>query len=425
MAKASFFTRIGGVLGYIGGGGWSPTGGSEGVAPFNMVGSDAGVNVDAGGALQLAAGWACVRLISETVGSLPLVLKAPDANGKLVPQTQSVTYRMLRYSPNSTMTSVEFWEMMTASLCLWGNAYAEKIRVAGRVVSLEPLRPEYMTVKRDAAGAIRYLYRKGTESREYTADEILHIKGFGVDGLIGLSPVAMARQTFGRAIATDQASGRVYKQGLSAGGFIKYEKSFATQEIRDAVRDRLQEFSGSPNVGKTMVLENGMEYTPITMPPKDAQLLESRMFNVEEVCRWYAVPPQLIGHISKASSWASSLENTILWFLKTCLRAYLTRIEQAVTKSLGLPAGSVLKFNLDALERGDSAARAALYAAYSQNGLRTRNELRDLDDMDAIEGGDELTVQSNLVPLGMLGDVATAKQQQPQPPTDPAAEPPK
>lgn len=401
----SFFSQAIGVLSYLGGGHWVPGGAQEGVGPFRMVASDAGPIVTPGTALQLAAVWACISLTAETIATLPLVLKAPDAKGKLVAQTQSPIYKMLRLTPNAYMTAVEFWEMMVASICLWGNAYAVKIRSAGRVVALDPLRPENVTVYR-LGHEIRYRYSRGIQLDDYSAADILHIKGFGVDGLVGLSPVGMARQTIGRSIATDEASGSVFKSGLSAAGFIQYAGAFPTELQREEVRSRIASFTGSSNTGKVMVLENGMTYQGIAMDPADAQMLETRQFNIEEICRWFGrIPPPLIGHTEKSSSWASSLEGMTIGWLKFGLRSYLTRIEQAVTKSLALPATSVLKFNIDALERGDSASRATLYASYSQNGLRTRNELRELDDVESMEGADALTVQSNLVPLDKLGEL--------------------
>jgi HK97 family phage portal protein len=416
---ASFFTAITGVLGYVGGG-WYPTSARDGVPPFRSVNSESGVTVSAGTALQLAAVWACVRLIAETIGTMPLELKLPDGNGKLVRATGSSIYRMLRLTPNRDMTAVEFWEMMVASVCLWGNAYAVKQKIAGRIVALDPLRPEFVTVFRNAQGLIRYAYLRGTVRVEYAAEDILHIKGFGVDGLVGLSPIAMARQTIGRASATDQASGKIFQSGLAAGGFIKYNKAFATPEQREDVRKTIEGFTGSPNTGKTMVLENGMEYEAITMHPNDAQMLESRQFNVEEIARWFRVPPQLIGHTTKSSSWASSVEQTTLGFVKFGLVPYLVRFEQGITRALALPTGAVLKFNFDALLRGDSAARAALWAAAGQNGIRTRAEMREDEGWPFIEGSDELTVQSNLVPLSKLGELGG----QPTPPAVPPAKDP-
>lgn len=413
---SSFFNRIPGVLGWAGGNAWYPNGTLEGVAPFQRVGSDAGVQVEGGVALQLAAAWACVTLISETVGTLPLLLKARDANGKWADQTASQTYRMLALSPNQDMTAIEFWTMMVASICLWGNAYAVKGTVAGRVVALTPLRPEYVTVARGLNGQIFYRYQHLSNQTEYTADQILHVKGFGVDGLMGLSPIAMARQTIGRSVATDQASGKVFQSGLSASGFIKYSQAFKTPQQRDEIRDMISQFTGSSNFGKVMVLENGMDYMPITMNPDDAQLLQSRMFNVEEVCRWFRVPPQLVGHVLKSSSWASSIESTTIGFRTYTLRPYLRRIEQAVSKALGLTASQNLMFDLDDLDCADSKSRAELDGSRVQNGLRTRNELRERDGLNAIAGADELTAQSNLLPLDKLGQLPPAPAPTPEPP---------
>jgi HK97 family phage portal protein len=400
---ASFFNGILGVVGYLGAG-WYPTGSREGSAPFRQVSSDAGPTITPGSALQLSAFFACCKLISETVATLPLELKQIDAEGNATLLTNSSTFRMLNSAPNPDMTAVEFWEMMVAGLCTWGNSYAEKGRIAGRVVSLTPLRPEYMTVYRDINGQILYAYARGTQMQIYTQAEMLHIKAFGVDGLVGLSPVAMARQTLGRSLATDQASGSIFLNGLSAGGFIEYAQALKPQQ-REEIRQSLQKFTGSSNMGKIMVLENGMSYSPITMNPSDAQMLETRAWNVEEVCRWLAVPPQLIGQTSKSSSWASSLENTILWFTKTCLRAYLTRIEQSVTRSLALGPSYQLAFNLDALERGDTASRVAYNASGAQNGYLTRNEIREREGepRSADPMADKLTIQSNLIPLEKVG----------------------
>jgi HK97 family phage portal protein len=425
--KSSFFQWIPGLIGYLGGaggGGWYPTASREGVAPFRATTSDAGPTVGAGIALQLSAVWACVSLIAETIATLPLNLYNLDA-GKQTLAVDSPTFKMLRYTPNADMTATEFWEMVVVSLLLWGNAYAVKQRLGGRVVSFDPLRPEAVSVVRKLDGRIVYLYQRGTELKQYAAEDILHIKGFGVDGLVGLSPIAMARQTIGRSIATDQASGKVFTSGLSAGGFITYEKAFLTDELRAQVQGRIAEFTGSANMGKTMVLENGMGYTPITMNPSDAQMLESRLFNITEICSWFRTPPALIGHVTKNSSWASSLENTTLGWVKFCLRAYLTRIEQSVARALSLnPKTQVLKFNLEALLRGDSAARAALYTSGTQNGWLTRNEVRELEERERMGGNaDVLTVQSNLLPLDLLDEMAKNNNQPADPAPDPAADP--
>lgn len=421
--KSSFFAGLRGVFSSIGGG-WYPTSGAaEGAPPFRSTMSDSGAEVSAGSALQLAAAWACVTLIANTIGSLPLSLFHQNDKGKLELATGSVTYRMLHDTPNIEMTASTFWKMMVAGILLWGNSYALLTRVAGRVASMTPLRPEFMTVFRNQNGQIRYAYLRGTVREEYGAEDILHLKGFSVDGLVGLSPVAVQRQTIGRSIATDQASGGIFKTGLSVSGFIQYAKAFVNKEQRDDVRNQIQQFTGSANVGGVMVLENDMKYQPMAMNPADAQMLESRQFNVEEVCRIYGVPPQLIGHLSKASSWASSLENTTLGFLKFTLGPILRDIEQELRRSLQLPSASVLKFNLEALLRGDSAARAALYASGLQNGYITRNEVRDDEDREPSDdpNADKLTVQANMILLEKVSETPPAAT---TPEPDPAVDKP-
>ena len=400
---ASFFTGILGVAGYLGGG-FYPTGTREGAAPFRQVGSDSGPTITPGTSLQLAAAWACIRLIAETISTLPVALSQPDENGTLVAMTNSPTYRMLALTPNPDMTACEFWEMMVAGMCIWGNAFAVKGTIAGRTVSLTPLRPDYMTVYRDMNGDILYAYSRGTQLQIYTSDEIMHLKAFGVDGLVGLSPVAMARQTLGRSLATDESAGALFNNGLTAGGFIQYGQVLK-KEQRDEIRKNLQAFVGGKNTGKIMVLESGMTYNRITMSAADAQMLQMREFNVAEVCRWFGVPPPLIGLTSKASSWASSLENLILWFTKTGLRSMVTKIEQGVKRSLGLPISTVLEFQMDDLERGDSQARANLYASAVQNGWLTRNQVCMLEGWPSFAGGDVHTVQSNLIDLTKIDEL--------------------
>lgn len=405
-AGVDFFNGMSNFFGSMAGG-WYPSPRGERVAPFWGVRSDAGKVVTAAGSLQIAAVWACVRLIAETVGSLPLYLYRGRDGEDSILATDSPLYTLISRSPNSYMTSVEFWEMMVAGLLLWGNAYAVKRRLGGRVVSLDPLRPEFVSVYRTDSGEIRYTFQRAEQIEDFSANDILHIKGFSVDGLVGISPIAVARQTIGRSLATDEAASRIYQSGMSASGFVSYSKSL-TKDLREEIRGSIESFTGSSNIGKVMVLENGMTYTALSINPVDAQMLETRYFNVEEVCRWFGVQPPLIGHVSKASSWASSLENMILMFVKFGLRPVLTRIEKALGRSLidpGDRATLFAAFDTEELQRGDSAARAALYASAAQNGWMKRREIRRRERLPSAAGDDQLTVQSNLVPLDRLSEL--------------------
>lgn len=356
-------------------------------------------------ALQLATVWACVRLISETIATLPLLVYERGANGRLVARNHPL-YALVHDQPNADMTAVEFWEAVVAQLCLWGNHYSLKTYSAGVLVSLDPLRPDLMVVKTDDFGGLLYCYNDKTGYHEWTEDQIFHIKGFGIDGLIGLSPITYARNSLGNAMAADEASGKVFSNGMRAGGALSMA-GILTPAQRKEVRESLAEqLAGTANTGKLMVLEGGSSYAPLSINPDDAQMLETRAFNIEEICRWFRVPPFMVGHSEKSTSWGTGLEQQMIGFLTFALRPYLTRIEQGIKKSLLSPADRIkyfAEFSLEGLMRADSAGRAALYASAAQNGWMDRNEIRELENRPPREGADKLTVQSNLLPIDKLG----------------------
>lgn len=300
--------------------------------------------------------------------------------------------------------------MMVAAVLLWGNGYAEILRAGKRILAIEPLLPQYVTPFRNDRGLLMYHYSDGKRTVDFASTDILHIKGMSLDGLVGLSPLAYARQSLGRALATEEAAGNTFKNGLAKRPVFKIERVL-TKDQRDNFRTTLEAFQGAANAGKPFLLEGGMSVESLTMSPEDAEMLATRGFSVEDICRWfYRTPPQLIGHTSKASSWASSLENTNLGFLTYGLRPLLTGVEQSINRSLFAVEQRkefFSKFRLDALMRADSAGRAALYASGSQNGWLLRDEIRELEDRDPIPGGDIPTVQSNLLPLNQIGQTPT------------------
>ncbi|USE81147.1 phage portal protein [Cupriavidus gilardii] len=386
--------------------------GAETVAPFEYAPTESGVTVTPATALKLSAVWACVNLRSATIASLPLHLRAEDRS----PATRHPLYTILHDSPNADMTANEFWEMQLASLDMWGNAYARIERNgAGNIVALSPLRPEKVSVKRKASGAISYVVWENGKEVEHPAERVFHLKGFTLDGLVGLSPIQYQAETMGGLVAANRAAAREFLNGLKVGGFLKVGNATLNPQQRELLRSELARFGLPENAGKWMVLEAGMEPAGshgIKVNPVDAQLLESRYFGIEEVCRAFRVPPQLIGHTDKASSWASSLENTNLGFLTYSLRPTLVRIEQAITKQLLLPAerGQYRpKFSVEGLLRADSAARASFYAQMLQNGVFSRNDVRALEDLPPVEGGDALTVQLNLTTLDRIGEEPPAE----------------
>ena len=367
--------------------------------------SHAGKLVTVNTAMQLSTVWACISLLSDTISSLPIHVHSVDSNGYAEVDRTNPLYVLLHDQPNFDMTAFEFWRCMIMNLLAHGNSYAEIVRTTRRIVALNPLRPEYMGVRRDASGDICYTYASGTGTiREIAQEDILHIKGASFDGLVGLSPISYARHTLGLAIAADESSGTTLKNGMRPSGYMK-----SPQVLQPAQRAQaeimLERYKGSQNAGKVPLLEGGWEFAAISLNPVDAQLLESRQFSVEEIARWFRVPPHMVGH-SNVTTWGSGLEQQNLGFLTFVLDPYLRSIEQALTKAL-VSAGDrskvMVEYKRDALMRADSAGRAALYASYAQNGLRTRNEIRKLDNMPPMTGGDELTAQSNLVPLNKLG----------------------
>lgn len=377
----------------------------ERALPFDSHTTPAGSTVGPDSSLRLSAVWACVRLRSQTIASLPLHLRAEDKSLA----KQHPLYRLLHSSPNADMTASEFWEAQLASLDLWGNSFVLIEWDGRRVVSLTPLNPEKVVVVRSNSGELTYEYKAGGKVTVYREEEILHLKGFTLDGIMGLSPIQFAAETMGGLMDANRAASREFQNGLKVGGFLKTGSITLQKEQRDRLRDSLSQFGRPENAGKWMVLEAGMEPASaqgIRMNPADAQLLESRYFGIEEICRAFGVPPQLIGHTDKASSWASSLENTNLGFLTYSLRPVLVRIEQAITKKLLLPEERDQyrpKFAVEGLLRADSAARSSFYSQMLQNGVMSRNDVRALEDLPPVEGGDALTVQLNLTTIDKIG----------------------
>lgn len=379
----------------------------ETAEPFTGDSTASGNAVNTQSALKLATVWACVRLRSETIASLPFHLRDKD-------KTMAVDhplYRILHEQPNADMTASEFWEAMVASQELDGNGYAEIVRNSqDEIIALEFLDPEEMTVSRSKSGAIDYTYKKGTfKEIVFNEADILHLKGFSLDGLVGLSPIKYQAQVMGAQIDANNAANQEFRNNLKAGGFLKTGDRILNDEQRKALRTNLAMFGKAENAGKWMVLEAGMEpasAASIRMNPQDAQLLESRFFGVEEICRTFKTPPQLIYHLDKSSSWASSLEQMNLGYLTYGLRPTLVRIEQMVSRKLLTIEERkryTPKFSVEGLLRADSAGRANFYNTLLQNGVMTRNEVRELEDLPKHQGADQLTVQLNLTPIDQLG----------------------
>lgn len=378
------------------------------------VGTSAGQNVTVNTALQLSTVWSCVRLIAETISTLPLFLY--EKQGKLRQLApEHPLYVLIHESPNADMTAVEFWEAVVSQLLLWGNAYVLKsFNGAGKIVALDPLDPAKMTVRRTNDGAVTFIYADPRGQKTYTEREIWHVKGFGTDGLCGLSPIRAGLRSMGGALAAENASTSTFTDGMRPSSVVSL-KEFLKPDQRKQYKDKLAESTvGTPATGQVLLLEGGATHSnAIGMNPDDAQMLETRSFNVEDLCRWFNVPPSMIGHGTAVSNWGTGREQIMLGFLTFVLRPYLVRIEQGIKKSLLTPADRLryfAEYSVEGLLRADSAARAAFYATMTQNGLKTRNECRLLENDPPLPGGDELTVQSNLIPLTLLGKITNTAQ---------------
>ncbi|HHO0185625.1 phage portal protein [Enterobacter cloacae] len=364
--------------------------------------SSSGKVVTADKAIQLSAVWACVRLLSESISTLPLKIYVRQPDGSRKAATDHPAYSILCRRPNSEMTPSRFMLMVVASICLRGNAFIEKKFIANRLVSLVPLLPQNMVVKRLTTGALEYKYTENGNERVIPVKNIMHIRGFGLDGVCGMMPMKTGRDVIGSAMAVEESAAKIFEQGLQSSGFLSAENALADEQ-RERLRSYMAAFTGSKNAGKIMVLEGGLKYQGVTMNPEDAQMLESRSFSIEEICRWFRVPPFMVGHTTKQSSWASSLEGMNLQFLTHTLRPLLVNIEQEIGRCLLDSDDDVFaEFSVEGLLRADSAGRAAYYTSALQNGWMSRNDVRRLENMPPIEGGDIYTVQLNLTQLKNL-----------------------
>lgn len=365
--------------------------------------SYAGEFVSEDSALALSAVWASVNLLSGTQATLPIMVYQTGADGRRKIARDHWAYRLLHDSPNADQTAVDFWEYQGAAIELRGNAYARKVKIGERVVSLDPVNPALMSARRNAAGEIRYSWSNDGRSYEVGQDEMLHIRGFCGSPLGGVSTLTYARNVLGLAKATDKAAGKMFTNGARPSGVLTFQ-NFLTPEQRQVAEERMaNKFLAAENTGRPMILEGGTKWEQISISPEDAQMLESRKFSVEEICRWFGVPPFMVGHTEKSTSWGTGLEQQVLGFVKFTLRRRLKRIEQALEKQLltaaDRAAGDTIEFNLEGLLRGDSAARAAFYQTMTQIGAYTINEVRALENLAPVAGGDVPRMQMQNVPL--------------------------
>ncbi len=377
---------------------------------FFMGGSSSGKTVTERSAMQMTAVYSCVRILSEAVAGLPLHFYRYTEVGGKEKAIDHPLYSLLHDEPNPEMTSFIFRETLMTHLLLWGNAYAQIIRNGkNEIIALYPLMPNKMEVSRDKSGQLYYTYVTQPEEAHtmkgtvvYLApSEVLHIPGLGFDGLVGYSPIAMAKNAIGMAIACEEYGAKFFANGAAPGGVLEHPGTIKDpQRVRESWQST---FGGSGNSNKIAVLEEGMKYTPIGISPEQAQFLETRKFQINEIARIFRVPPHMVGDLEKSSF--SNIEQQSLEFVKYTLDPWIVRWEQSIRRALLTPEEKkkyFIKFNLEGLLRGDYQSRMNGYAIGRQNGWMSANDIRELENQDRIpaeEGGDLYLVNGNMLPI--------------------------
>lgn len=390
------------------GGGWS----------FLFGGTTSGKTVNERTAMQTTAVYACVRILSEAVAGLPLHIYRYRSDGGKERIPLHPLYHLLHDEPNPEMTSFVFRETLMSHLLLWGNAYAQVVRNGrGQAVALYPLLPSKMDVSRAANGELLYTYYRDADETGLNPkggyitlrrDEVFHIPGLGFDGLIGYSPIAMAKNAIGMSLATEEYGASFFANGANPGGVLEHPG--VIKDIGRVKESWNSAYQGNGNAHKIAVLEEGMKFQAIGIPPEQAQFLETRKFQINEIARIYRVPPHMVGDLEKSSF--SNIEQQSLEFVKYTLDPWVVRWEQSLQQSLLLPSEKpslFIRFNLDGLLRGDYQSRMNGYAVGRQNGWMSANDIRELEDMNripAVEGGDLYLVNGNMTKLADAGAFA-------------------
>lgn len=380
------------------GGGWASIFGRE---------SNSGKTVNLESTLQLATAWACIRLTAQAVSSLPLNMFEKTADGGRQSRDDHDLGAVLIDSPNAGQTGLEFWEAMVAGLVARGNSCAEKTYTGRFLSALQPIDARPTRVD----GVLKYKVSDRGKVETMPTDKIFHLKGFNFGGDEGLSPITCGVHSFGSALSADETAARIFANGLQQPLMIDSGVAKLTAEQRKDLTELFKKFAGSDNTGKVMVLEAGMKPVPLSLNPEDAQMLDTRRFHVEDICRWYGMPPIIVGHAGQGQTmWGTGVEQILLAWLALGINPLCKRIEARIKKDL-IPLGErrrvYAEFNREGLLQMDSAAKAAFLSTLTQNGLMDRDEGRAKLNLPA-RGGNAavLTAQTNLAPLDQLGSGA-------------------
>lgn len=366
-----------------------------------------GVNVTPENALQLMAVLACVRVISEDVASLPLPIYRRTSKGREQAREYGL-YELLHDAPNDEMTAMTFRQTMQAYLLLYGNAYANIEVSGGRATALWPIHPTRVSLKRDrSTGKLEYRVTGTTVSEadvNIPLNRMFHIPGLSMNGIQGLSPIGLARETVGLGLASEQFSSGFFKNGAKPSVVFETPKALS-EEAHARLRSDLENtLVGLDNAQRTAILEEGMTAKTLFVAPEDAQFLEQRKFGVEEICRLFRVHPHKVAVMEGTQTFASVEEANVDHWVST-VRPWCVRWEQAIRKDL-IPAEERATYyaehEMTAVLRAASKDRAEFYRTLWNIGALSQNDIRELEGMNNIPGGDEYFVPVNMQPARML-----------------------
>lgn len=381
---------------------------------FDFGAAASGKNVTEETAIQISTVYACVRVLAETIASLPLnVYESDGKGGSRIAEKHPLEY-LLHDAPNEEMTSFIWREQMMTQILLRGNSYSQIVR-SGKtaILSIYPLLSSNMTVDRDDSGALTYEYQTSDgDTITLSPAEVLHIPGMGFDGIMGYSPIALMKTTLGLTLAAEEYGSKVFGNGATPAGVLTHPNRLKDPgKLRSAWNAA---YGGSANAGKIAILEEGMKFERISMPNNEAQFLETRKFQVSEICRIYRVPPHMVGDLEHATF--SNIEHQSISFAVHTIRPWLVRIEQSMNKALfgeNERGKYFVKFNMDGLMRGDYKSRMEGYAIARQNGWMSADDIRGLENLNPIgaeKGGEEYLVNGNMIPITQAGQQEAAAQ---------------
>ena len=379
----------------------------SGAPEFDFGAAASGKSVTEETAIQISTVYACVRVLAETIASLPLnVYESDGKGGSRIAETHPLEY-LLHDAPNEEMTSFIWREQMMTQILLRGNSYSQIVR-SGKtaILSIYPLLSSKLTVDRDDSGALTYEYQTSEgDTITLSPAEVLHIPGMGFDGIMGYSPIALMKTTLGLTLAAEEYGSKVFGNGATPAGVLTHPGRLKEPEkLRKAWNAA---YGGSANAGKIAILEENMKFERISMPNNEAQFLETRKFQVSEICRIYRVPPHMVGDLEHATF--SNIEHQSISFAVHTIRPWLVRIEQSMNKALfgeNERGKYFVKFNMDGLMRGDYKSRMEGYAIARQNGWMSADDIRGLENLNPIgaaKGGEEYLVNGNMIPITQAG----------------------